>query len=116
MLSYVLIYVFREPLVAAFNKENSRQLAKIAKAGIVLYFIGFIPSGFNVVSSFYMTSSEQASKGLVISVLRGLVFIVMFAVGLSKLFGMTGVWLAFPSAEILTAVAAGCFLYKQTGG
>ena len=116
VLSYVLIYVFREPLVAAFNKENSRQLAKIAKAGIVLYFIGFIPSGFNVVSSFYMTSSEQASKGLVISVLRGLVFIVMFVVGLSKLFGMTGVWLAFPSAEILTAVAAGCFLYKQTGG
>lgn len=116
VLSYVVIYVFRDPLVAAFNKENSRQLAKIAKAGIVLYFIGFIPSGFNVVSSFYMTSSEQASKGLAISVLRGLIFIVMFAVVLSKLFGMTGVWLAFPSAEILTAVVAGCFLYKQTGG
>ena len=81
----------------------------------MLYFIGFIPSGFNVVSSFYMTSSEQASKGLVISVLRGLVFIVMFAVVLSMLFGMTGVWLSFPSAEILTAVVAGYFCVNKQG-
>ena len=115
VVSYVLICVFREPLIAAFNKENSRQLAEIAKVGIVLYFIGFIPSGFNVVSSFYMTSSEHASKGLVISVLRGLVFIVMFAVVLSVLFGMTGVWLSFPSAEILTAVVAGYFCVNKQG-
>ena len=111
LVSYLVIVLFRTPLIAAFNEENNQQLATIARSGIVLYFIGFLPSGFNVVTSFFMTSSEQAAKGLAISVLRGLVFIILFAVVLSKILGMTGVWLSFPCAEAVTAVFAGFIVY-----
>lgn len=99
--------------MAAFNEENNRELARIAEAGMVLYFIGFIPSGFNVISSFYLTASEQAAKGLTISTLRGLVLIVLFAVVLAYICGMTGVWMAFPCAETATALATGILVRKQ---
>lgn len=119
IVSYFVIVLLRTPLIAAFNEENNQQLATIARSGIALYFIGFLPSGFNVVSSFFMTSSEQAAKGLAISVLRGLVFITLSAVVLSNLLGMTGVWMSFPCAEAATAVIAGFIVYhtlKNRGG
>lgn len=111
--AYLCILLFLEPLVAAFNGEHNQQLANIAEAGIVLYFIGFIPSGFNVVSAFFLSSSEQAVKGMTVSILRGLVCIVLFAVVFSILFQMTGIWLSFPAAELATAAVAYFFVRNQ---
>lgn len=111
--AYGFILVFRQPLVAAFNGENNLLLAKIAKTGMAYYFIGFIPSGFNIVASFYLTASEQAAKGLTISILRGLVLIVLFAVCLAWILKMTGVWLAFPCAEAVTALVAAILVRKN---
>ena len=34
--------------------------------------------------------------------MRGFVAILIFAFALSAVFGMTGVWLAFPAAELVT--------------
>lgn len=116
VIAYLCIYFFREPLVAAFNGEKNQQLALIAEAGIVLYFIGFIPSGFNVVSAFYLSSSEQAVKGMIVSMLRGLICIVLFAVSFSILFQMTGIWLSFPAAELATGLVAYCFVRKHMKG
>lgn len=113
MLSYVVIVVFKVPLVALFNEENNREMAMIAELGVVLYFIGLIPCGCNVVSVFYLNSREEAVKGLTISILRGFVFITLSVAVLAVLWGMTGVWLAFPCAEIATALVAFYILRKQ---
>lgn len=110
VVSYGVIVLFREPLIMAFNEEKNQVLASIANLGMILYFTGFLPSGFNVVSVFYMTAKEQAGKGMVISLVRGFFCIVFFAVVLSKLFGMTGIWLSFLCAEIVTALLAVCLM------
>lgn len=106
IIFYVLIVWFKVPLVEVFNEENNLEMAKIAQAGVVLYFIGFIPCGFNVVSAFYLNSCEDAVKGMTITMLRGFVFIILLAITLPLLFGMTGVWIAFPAAELATALVA----------
>lgn len=106
VVSYVLTVIFKVPLVAVFNDEHNQEMASIAQMGVVLYFIGLIPCGLNVVTAFYLNSCEEAVKGLTISMLRGFVLIVLFAVVLSFLFGMTGVWLSFSCAELATALVA----------
>lgn len=111
-VSYVVIVLFRKPLIMAFNEERNQVLASIANVGMILYFIGFLPSGFNVVSTFYMTAKEQAGKGMAISIARGFFCIVFFAVVLSRLFGMTGVWLSFLCAEAVTVLFAACLMKK----
>ena len=106
VVSYVLTVIFKVPLVAVFNDEHNQEMASIAQMGVVLYFIGLIPCGLNVVTAFYLNSCEEAVKGLTISMLRGFVLIVLFAVVLAFLFGMTGVWLSFSCAELATALVA----------
>ncbi len=113
VVSYFAVVVFGDSIVVVFNKERNHQLAVLAKKGIVLYFIGMIPCGFNVVSSVYLTSREQAMKGLLISMLRGLVLITFLAYWLSTLLGVTGVWLAFPVAEAVTVVVSLYFTRKR---
>ena len=51
-----------------------------------------------------ITATESAAWAFLTSVLRGFVAISLCAVILAALFGMTGVWLAFPVAELLTSL------------
>lgn len=107
---YAVIFFLADPIAGIFNSENNRLLQEIAATGLKLYFTAAVFAGFNLIISVYFTSVELALPAQLISILRGVVLIVPMAFLLSGLFGMSGVWLAFPAAEFLTAVT-GLFLY-----
>lgn len=107
---YAVIFFLADPIAGIFNSENNRLLQEIAVTGLKLYFTAAVFAGFNLIISVYFTSVELALPAQLISILRGVVLIVPMAFLLSGLFGMSGVWLAFPAAEFLTAVT-GIFLY-----
>ena len=95
-----VLILFCTPLVGAFNGAGDAALQAIAEGGLrPLYFLGIPFAGCNIVLSFFFTSTDRALPAHCISLLRGLVLIVPAAFLLSALFGLTGVWLAFPAAE-----------------
>lgn len=89
-------------LIGVFNSEGSRELRDIAFVGLRLYFLGFLFVGVNIVTASYMGAVERAKGSFIIAITRGFFAILFFAVLLSNLFGMTGVWMAFLCAELLT--------------
>lgn len=93
-----------EQIVAAFNSENNAEMASYAVFGVRLYFTGFLFAGFNIIGTGFLSATESAAWAFLTSVLRGFVAISLCAVILAALFGMTGVWLAFPVAELLTTL------------
>lgn len=111
-LCTVLTFVFAEPLAAAFNRDGDLRLASLATEGIRLYFFGYLFAGFNIVMAAFFSAVMKPAFGMAVTVCRG--FVAMFAclVPLVSLFGMVGVWLAFPAAEALTACLALAFLAK----
>ncbi len=98
------VYGFTDELVAAFNSEGSVELAEYAHTGMRLYFLGFLFAGFNIVGTGFLSAIEQAREAFFTSILRGLAGILAFSITLSAIFGLNGVWLAFPATELLTAV------------
>lgn len=78
-----------------------------------MYFIGFLCSGFNIVGTGYLSATEKAGWAFMASVLRGFVAITLCALLLSHLFGMAGVWLAFPVSELLTAIVMGIAIVQS---
>lgn len=106
VLILLLIWILAPQLVAIFNSEQNAVLASYAIPGIRLYFIGFIFAGFNIVCTGYLGATEAALGASITSLLRGFVAIIFFAFLLSHFFGMTGVWVAFPVAECVTALVA----------
>ena len=85
-----------------FNSEGVETLAVYAHSGMIIYFAGFLFAGFNIVSAGYFSAVECAKESFVVSLLRGIVLMLIMSISLSKLFGMTGVWLAYAVAEGIT--------------
>lgn len=100
----LVMYLFTTPIANIFNSEHNKELEDLAEHGLRLYFLGFIFAGINIVGTAVLSAVESAKWASIASILRGFVLIVLCAFIMSHLFGMTGVWLAFPAAEAMTMI------------
>ncbi|HZK34341.1 MAG TPA: MATE family efflux transporter [Bacillota bacterium] len=98
---YILSFVFAQPVVNIFNKDQDLQLAKIAIGGLRIYFIAFIFGGANILFASYFAAVDRPKNAFNISILRGFILVVPLAFILTKLFGLTGIWLTVPITELL---------------
>ncbi|WP_252235261.1 MATE family efflux transporter [Clostridium sp. ZS1] len=103
---YFTITLFSSELISLFNSENNLLLKTYATTGLSLYFIGFIFVGINIVIISFLNSIESSKVAFIISLIRGFIAIIPLVLILSSLFGLTGVWLVFPSVEAVTTLIA----------
>ena len=101
---YSVVFGATDALVGIFNSENSVRMAQFAHMGMRLYFIGYFFAGFNIVAAGYLSATDRPAEASITSICRGMAAIVVCSLVLSRLFGMNGVWAAFPVSELLTAV------------
>ena len=94
--------MFAQGLVGIFNSAQSAELSKLAVPGLRIYFLGFLVAAVNIVLAGFFSATGQALTSSLIAVSRGIVVISLMAFVLSKLFGVTGVWMAFPVTEVVT--------------
>ena len=113
VLVYLGIFFGAEQITAIFNSEKNVLLQQTAVKGLVIYFTACVFAGFNIILSVYFTSTEFAHPAHVISLLRGFFVIIPMAFFLSFLFGMTGVWLAFPVTELLVSILGGILFFRH---
>lgn len=106
LLLYVLIFLFASPIAALFNREGNRFLQSMAEQGLRLYFTALPFAGTNVTICACLGAMDRPRPAFLLSTLRGFAAILPLALLLARLLGLTGVWLAFPAAELLTAGAA----------
>lgn len=107
---YAVLFSFAKPLAEVFNSGNSPDLTLTAAEGIRIYFSALIFLAVNVVACTFFSSTERPLPAHIISLLRGLIAIIPSAYILSALKGFTGVWLAFPATEAITAVVCAAML------
>lgn len=112
LVIYLFIFLFAQPITGVFNSEGNRRLQKIAVTGLKLYFTSSLFVGYNIILAVFFTSVEQALPAHILSLLRGLILILLLAFLLAALWGMTGIWLAYPVTEGIAA-ALGCCLYGR---
>ena len=109
------IFAENDQIVNIFNKEKDPLLQTIATGGLCIYFSSYLASCFNIVFAGYLSAMERAGFGFTVSLLRGLVVIAPMAFVLSRVFGMTGIWIAVPAAETVTLIAALIMVRKALG-
>lgn len=93
-------------ITALFNRGNDPALSALAIPGIRLYFLCLPLMGLNLVVSAYLQSVLQLQASTVLSLGRGLIFIALFVTVLSRLWGVSGVWLAPLFAEACALLVA----------
>lgn len=104
MTLVVSVLIFAPVIIEAFNSEKSDILAKYAIPGIRIYFIGFIPAAFNIITAGFYSATGRGRESSIIAIFRGIVAVIVFALILSRFFGVVGVWSSFFAAEMFTAI------------
>lgn len=114
-LLYGVVFGYTDALMALFNSENSALMAEFAHSGMRIYFVGYFFAGCNIVAAGYLGAVNRPAEASITSLCRGMVAIVVCSLVLSALFGMNGVWAAFPVSEAIT-LALTVFLLKRKAG
>ena len=103
---YSIVFFGASFLTAVFNSERNEILAGFAIKGMRLYFTACPFIGCNIVLATYLISTEKPLFAQIISMLRGFIVLVPMAFLLSSIWGMTGVWCAYPITEMIVAIVA----------
>ena len=111
-LLYGVVFGYTDALTALFNSENSALMAEFAHSGMRIYFVGYFFAGCNIVAAGYLGAVNRPAEASITSLCRGMVAIVACSLVLSRLFGMNGVWAAFPASELLTAALTLVLLFR----
>ncbi|MGG0239098.1 MATE family efflux transporter [Bacillus rhizoplanae] len=93
---------FGKYLIGLFDVQ-SEELLNMTVIGISLFFTQYVFLGYNIVYGEYFQSVRQTTKSVFIILSRGLLLIIPLLWIMPKLFGVNGIWLVMPVAELLTA-------------
>lgn len=107
----VLLNLFPENVVAVFNADD-QALTESTVKGIRLHMFAMFLDGFLVVCAAYYQSINRGGKALFVSIGNMLVQLPFLFV-MPKLFGITGVWLAFPLSNIALSSVVAVMLWRD---
>ncbi|WP_058308528.1 MATE family efflux transporter [Gracilibacillus massiliensis] len=109
----LLIGLLAAPLLVSFFGLESDNIRDLAIEGIQLFFIAYLFLGFNFVYMTYFQSIGKIRPSIIIILLRSFIFMLLLLWLLPKFFGIIGVWLALPLAEMLVALLLVFFTRKH---
>lgn len=111
LIIVVCSLLFAETAVNIFISRDSETF-QMAVEGFRLFSIAYLFNGFNIFFSSLFTALSNGKISALISVSRTLVFLAIMLIILPMLFGLTGVWISVPVAEVL-AIGVGVYFYRK---
>ncbi len=101
---FVLIgELFPSAIVSIFT-EPTAEVMSVGMYAIRIYFIAYLPMGLNIISATFHQSLESSREATIISLGRGLIFLIPVLFSLSAWFGVNGIWATVPLSETLTLI------------
>lgn len=99
---FLLLLLFGEQVIGLFFKDHGSEAFEIASRGVSIYCFAFLLCGLNILASSCFTAIGNAKISIIISALRGLVFVGIGILVLPAVFGIDAIWYDVPIAEICT--------------
>ena len=100
----ILFYLLgKTPLLLLYLKSDaSDAVRQMAGHGLTIAPMGFLFFGYNVLAIDTFLALHEKKTSTILSILENIVFANLTMLSLPYLFGISGVWFAFPVGEILT--------------
>lgn len=101
VIIFIILIFFGESLISVFISNNA-EISNLAFTGAKIFAVGYLINGFNILNSAYFTSIGLAKESVIIALSRGCVVTLIGIFILPNIFGMNGIWMTVPFAEIVT--------------
>ena len=110
----VLMWVIPEQLISLFG--GTSELMETGVVAFRIISICFIPAAAGILFTTLFQAVGKGIRSLLMSFCRQLILVLPIAFILSKVFGLTAVWYAFPVAELGSLILAICFFINLVKG
>lgn len=100
-----------EQLISIFTKDN--ELTRLALNGISIYSLTLPTIGISILGTVYFQSIGSAKKSMVFSLLRQVIIFIPIILVVPNMYGLNGVWISQPIADIGAMLIVGAFLIKE---
>lgn len=108
---FVLGFFFPGLFVSMFNPGE--ELSELASKAVKLIILFFPLAGFQIVVTNFFQCIGQASKSIFLSLTRQFLFLIPGLFILPHYFGLNGIWLSMPVADLISTVTTGILFYLQ---
>ncbi len=102
VIIYVILVVFRVPVVRLFNSET--ELVEMASGALPVFALSFLFMAVNLIFTAYFYSTKQTWKSNIIAVSRGIIVKAAAIFLVPMLLGETWVWASAAVAEAITLI------------
>lgn len=107
----LLTIVFRSPLIEIFTPRGT-DVYDIAVGGMLIFSFCYLFKCINIFASAMFTAFSNGKISALLSFARTLGFTAVFIIVLTALFGVFGIWVATPIAELCTLALSIVFIMK----
>ena len=110
LVGLVLIYLLKAPLLGLFSTDP--EYLELGENAITIMLLGVPLIGLNVITTTLFQALGKARPSFLLSVSRQLLFLIPAVVLLPRLYGLEGVWAAFPVSDCLAFMLSGFMLLR----
>lgn len=110
---FALFQLFPSQVIGVFAKAGEDALIAVGTHGLRLYSFAFLTMACNLTTIAVFQGLECSRSANLLSICKGVVFMLLGLWTLSSLLGVDGVWLTTPSSELLTfLLCIGLLIYN----
>ncbi len=112
IVSFVFIESLPGIIVKVFNND-SQVLYDISVKGLRYVVLAFPLVGYQIVASNFFQAIGKAGLSMFATLCRQVIGLIPLLYILPRFWGIDGIWLSYPAADILAALVVGFLLYRE---
>jgi len=110
-LIFILIMIYPTELVGIFTED--KDLLRITPNALIIAFLATPVITTQLIGSAYFQAAGKAFPALLLTLLKQGIFLIPLVFILPKFYGINGVWISFPIADILSTLVTYIYLKKE---
>nr|BFF41015.1 MATE family efflux transporter [Tenacibaculum mesophilum] len=111
VLIFILIMLFPSELVGVFTEDE--KLLKLTPDALIVAFLATPVITTQLIGSAYFQAAGKALPALLLTLLKQGFFLIPLVYILPKFYGINGVWMSFPIADVLSTVLTYAYLKRE---
>ncbi|MGG8496751.1 MATE family efflux transporter [Tenacibaculum sp. TC6] len=108
---FIVIMLFPSQLVRIFT--NDQELLNLTPNALIITFLATPVITTQLIGSAYFQAAGKALPALLLTLLKQGFFLIPLVYFLPKFYGINGVWISFPIADILSTLVTYLYLKKE---
>lgn len=111
IIIFIVILTFAGPITAVFTKDA--EVIRDTPSALRWVFAASPIIAIQLIGAAYFQAAGKATKALLLTLSKQGFFLIPLVLVLPQFFGIFGVWVAFPVADVLSTIVTGLFLKRE---